>query len=152
MAPLEDRSQLSLNFTAPEGSTYEFILNYTEDVAVMVERTVPEVDKLTIYIRGSRAFGRIVLVPPSQRTRSQQEIANQISAELRKMTKVRASVIQQSTFGGRRAGQPIQYVLQATSIEKLREILPAFMAEVQENPVFEMADVNLKFTKPQLCS
>jgi len=66
------------------------------------------------------------------------------------MTKARANVIQQSTFGGRRAGQPIQYVLQATNISKLREIIPAFMAEVQDNPTFEMADINLKFTKPEL--
>ncbi len=35
------------------------------------------------------------------------------------MTKARASVTQQSTFGGRRAGLPIQYVLQAPNIEKL---------------------------------
>jgi multidrug efflux pump len=150
MAPLEDRSQLSINLTAPEGATYEFILDYTEELSEMVERTAPEVEKLTIYVRGSRAFVRIVLVSPSERTRSQQEIANQLTTELRKMTKIRASVIQQSTFGGRRAGQPIQYVLQAPNIKKLREVIPAFMAEVQDNPIFEMADINLKFTKPEL--
>ncbi len=59
-------------------------------------------------------------------------------------------VMQQSTFGGRRAGMPIQYVLQATTIDKLREILPVFMAKVLDNPTFQMADVNLKFTKPEL--
>ncbi len=58
--------------------------------------------------------------------------------------------MQQSTFGGRRAGMPIQYVLQATSIEKLKDILPAFMSKVMDNPTFLMADVNLKFTKPEL--
>lgn len=150
MAPLEDRSQLSINITTPEGSTYEFNEAYAEEVTAMIEKTVPEVDKVTMMIRGSRAFVRVVLVPPGQRTRTQQEIANQISGQLRKMTKARASVIQQSTFGGRRAGLPIQYVLQAPSIEKLREILPEFMAKVQDNPTFEMADVDLKFTKPEL--
>jgi multidrug efflux pump len=40
--------------------------------------------------------------------------------------------------------------LQATSIEKLREILPEFMSKVMENPTFQMADVNLKFTKPEM--
>ena len=45
---------------------------------------------------------------------------------------------------------PIQYVLQATSIDKLRGILPVFMAKVMDNPTFQMADVNLKFTKPEL--
>ncbi len=150
MAPLEDRSQLSVNITTPEGSTYEFNQEYAEYVAALIEKTVPEREKVTIMSRGSRAFVRVVLTDPSNRERSQQEIANQLTAQLRKMTKARASVIQQSTFGGRRAGQPIQYVLQAPNIEKLREVIPAFMAEVQDNPVFEMADVDLKFTKPEL--
>ena len=150
MAPMEDRSQLNINITTPEGSTYEYNMAYAEDVAALIDRTVPERDKVTLMVRGSRAFVRIVLVPPSQRKRTQSEIANQLTAELRKMTKARASVIQQSTFGGRRAGQPIQYVLQAPNIDKLREILPKFMAEVQDDPTFAMADVDLKFTKPEL--
>ncbi len=150
MAPLEDRSQLSISMTTPEGSTYEFNAAYAEEVAAMVERTVPERDKLTTMIMGGHAHVRVVLVPPSERKRSQKEIAAQLTGELRKMTKAKASVIQQSTFGGRRAGLPIQYVLQAPTIDKLREILPAFMAQVHENPTFQMADVDLKFTKPEL--
>lgn len=150
MAPLEDRSQFNIMITSPEGATYEFNQAYAEDITSLVEKKVPERNKITTMVRGSFAFVRTVLIPPSERERSQQEIANQLTAELRKKTKARTSVIQQSTFGGRRAGQPIQYVLQAQNIEKLREVLPTFMAEVQDNPVFAMADVNLKFTKPEL--
>ena len=150
MAPLEDRSQMNINITSPEGSTYEYNLAYVEDLASVVERTIPEADKTTTMIRGGGGFVRIVLVSPDMRDRTQQEIANQLTRELRKKTKARANVMQQSTFGGRRAGMPIQYVLQAPNIEKLREILPAFMAKVQDNPTFVMADVNLKFTKPEI--
>lgn len=150
MAPLEDRSQLTVNIVTPEGSTYEFNESYAEQVAAIIRKSIPESEKVTNMIRGSRAFVRVVLTDPANRERSQQEIANQLSGQLRKMTKARSSVIQQSTFGGRRAGQPIQYVLQAPSIEKLREILPKFMAEVNDNPTFEAADVDLKFTKPEL--
>jgi multidrug efflux pump len=150
MAPLEDRSQLSIQITTQEGSTYEYTLSFVEEVADMVARTVPEADKIVQRVGGSGGFVMVKLSEPSERGRTQQEIAAQVTAELRKMTQARASVIQQSTFGGRRAGLPIQYVLQAPSIEKLREILPAFMEEVRNNPTFEMADVNLKFTKPEL--
>jgi len=150
MAPLEDRSQLNIRVTTQEGSTYEYTLGFVEEVAAMVERTVPEADKIVQRVWSSGGFVIIKLDDPSERKRSQQEIASQVSAELRTMTKARASVIQQSTFGGRRAGLPIQYVLQAPNIEKLREILPAFMEEVNNNPTFVMADVNLKFTKPEL--
>jgi len=150
MAPMEDRSQLTIRTTMPEGSTYEFNLAYNQDIVNLVEQKVPQRDKVTAMVRGSMTFVRVVLVGPDERDKSQQEIANKLTADLRKMTKARAMVIQQSTFGGRRAGQPIQYVLQAPNIEKLRQIIPAFMAEVQDNPIFSMPDIDLKFTKPEL--
>lgn len=150
MAPLEDRSQMNARITAPEGATYEFIYDYAEDVTSLVERIIPEKDKVTSMIRGSFAFVRVVLTDPDQRERSQQEIAAELTEELRKKTRARATVVQQSTFGGRRARPPIQYVLQAPAIDKLRDVLPEFMAEVNDNPVFVMPDVNLKFTKPEL--
>lgn len=150
MAPLEDRSQMNVNITSQEGATFEYNLSFIEEIGALAEEIIPEYDKITTMLRSSWGFVRIVLVPPSERERSQQEIAAQLSAELRKKTQARANVIQQSTFGGRRAGLPIQYVLQAPNIDKLREIIPVFMAEVNDNPTFVMADVNLKFTKPEL--
>jgi multidrug efflux pump len=150
MAPLEDRSQITINTISQEGATYEFNLDYIDDVAKTIEELVPERDGIISMIRGGGGNVRVTLVDPKDRKRTQQEIADQLSSVLRKKTKARAMVMQQSTFGGRRAGMPIQYVLQATSIDKLREILPAYMAKVMENPTFQMADVNLKFTKPEL--
>ena len=150
MAPLEDRSQISVNTTTPEGSTYEFVYDYLEDLTQLADSLVPENVNITSMIRGGGGYLRVVLVKPDQRNRSQQEIANAMGEALRKKTKARASVMQQSTFGGRRAGMPIQYVLQAPNIDKLREIIPVFLAEVQDNPTFMMPDVNLKFTKPEL--
>jgi len=150
MAPLEDRSQFNVNVSTPEGSTYEFNYDYVEDISELVKDEVPEADNIVTLVRGSWAFVRAALVEPSERERTQQEIVSDLSSELSKKTKARAGVVQQSTFGGRRARQPIQYVLQAPTIDKLREVMPEFLAEVQNNPMFLQADVNLKFTKPEL--
>jgi multidrug efflux pump len=150
MAPLEDRSQISINTTATEGSTYDFMYDYISDIAKTVEDKVPEREGYIMMVRGGGGNVRIMLKNPKERERSQQEIADDMSRILRKKTKARAFVMQQSTFGGRRAGMPVQYVLQATSIDKLKKVLPLFMAKVMDNPTFQMADVNLKFTKPEL--
>ena len=151
MAPLEDRSQITVNTTSTEGSTYEYMLAYADDIARLIEQKVPERVSYTEMVRGgSMGMIRITLLKPDERERTQQEIADQLAADLRTKTKARSFVMQQSTFGSRRAGMPVQYVLQATSIEKLREILPAFMSKVMESDVLQMADVNLKFTKPEL--
>ncbi len=151
MAPLEDRSQISINTSAFQGATYEFMYDYVNDIAKTVEEYVPEREGLISIVRGGGSGSiRLMLVNPNERDRTQQEIADDLSAKLRTKTKARAFVMQQSTFGGRRSGMPIQYVLQATSIDKLKEVIPTFMEKVSENPTFQMADVNLKFTKPEL--
>lgn len=151
MAPLEDRSQISINTSAFQGATYEFMLDYTDDIAQTVEELVPDREGAINVIRGGGSGSiRLMLKHPNDRDKSQQEIADELAEALRTKTKARAFVSQQSTFGGRRSGRPIQYVLQATSIDKLREIIPEFMERVDANPVFQQADVNLKFTKPEL--
>ncbi len=151
MSPIEDRSQVNLNATLPEGSTYDYTLNYLEDISKTVEKDVPELDNMMTMVRSGSGFIRVVLKTPDERNRSQQEIADILSGEVRKKTKARTSVTQQSTFGGGRGGGlPVQYVIQAQNIDKLREVLPAFMNAVNDNPTFVMADVNLKFTKPEI--
>jgi multidrug efflux pump len=70
------------------------------------------------------------------------------------MTEARVFVSQEQTIsasgGGARSGQPVQYVLQNQSFEKIRGSLPRFLEEVNRSPVFQTPDVNLKFNKPQI--
>lgn len=149
MAPLEDRSQISVRVSAPEGATFEFYRDYTEKISQIIDTVVPE--RLSNIARSRSGGGNITIVLPDikDRRRSQMEIADKLSPILRKETEARAFVQQQSTFGGRRTSMPIQYVLQAPNIEKLEEFIPRFMEKVNESPLFQMADVNLKFTKPE---
>lgn len=149
MAPLEDRSQITIRTSGPEGSTYEFNRNYTEKIGVIADSVAPE--RLINTMRAWTGGGMVNLTLPNikDRGRSQMEIASELTKAVRKETEARAFVQQQSTFGGRRSSMPIQYVLQATNLEKLEEFIPLFMRKVQESPMFQMADVNLKFTKPE---
>ena len=149
MAPLEDRSQISINTRGPEGITYEFIRDYTEDINALVDSLVDDVPAVTARVSSGSGNIRLTLSDIRDRDYTQMELAEKISAAVRAKTKARSFVQQQSTFGGRRGGMPVQYVLQATNIEKLEEVLPKFMEKVQESPVFQMADVDLKFSKPE---
>ena len=149
MAPLEDRSQISINTRGPEGITYEFIRDYTEDINALVDSLVDDVPAVTARVSSGSGNIRLTLSDIRDRDYTQMELAEKISAAVRTKTKARSFVQQQSTFGGRRGGMPVQYVLQATNIEKLEEVLPKFMEKVQESPVFQMADVDLKFSKPE---
>ena len=144
LSPLEDRSSISINMRA-----HEFIRDYSDRIAELADSIAPERKFLTNRSSSSNANISVILPDIQERERSQMEIAEKLSAAVRKETQARAFVQQQSTFGGRRGGMPVQYVLQAPSLEKLAEHLPEFMLKVNESPVFQMADVNLKFTKPE---
>jgi multidrug efflux pump len=149
MAPLEDRSQIMVRTTLPEGATFEYTRDYTNRISHIVDSLVPEKESNMTIIFGSFGMVRLTLPDMVDRERTQMEIADEISKGVRPETAARAFVRQQSTFGGRRGGMPLQYVLQAPSIDKLEEFIPPFMARVNESPYFQMADVNLKFSKPE---
>lgn len=149
MAPLEDRSSIIIRTTSPEGATFEFNRDYAQKISHIADSTVPERSFNVERIFSSGGMVRLILPDIKDRDRSQMEIADALTSAVRKATEARAFVQQQSTFGGRRSSMPIQYVLQAQNISKLEEFIPLFMQKVNESPLFIMADVNLKFTKPE---
>jgi multidrug efflux pump len=149
LSPMEDRSMVTVNLRGPEGATFEFIRDYADRIEFLADSVAYERKANIVRSWGGGGFINIILPDISDRPRTQMEIADNLSAVVRKETKARSFVQQQSTFGGRRGGMPIQYVLQAPNLAELQEVLPAFMDKVNASPVFEMADVNLKFTKPE---
>lgn len=150
MAPLEDRSMITINTRGAEGATYEYLRDYTEDINLVVDSLIPDADAVTARVSSGSGNIQIRLKDMGDRDYTQMEAAEKLSQAVKKKTKARAFVQQQSSFGGRRSSMPIQYVLQATNIEKLEKVLPVFMEKVYENPVFQMADVDLKFSMPEL--
>lgn len=162
LSPLDDRSLLRMAVTAPEGSSFDFTDNYVDHLGKFVMDSVPEKKVLlTVVAPGfagtgavNTAFVRLVLPPASDRKRSQQQIADYLSGNLKRFPEARAFVLQEQTIsaggGVARSALPVQYVLQAENFDKLRQQLPKFMDEVNKSSVFQGTDVNLKFNKPEL--
>jgi multidrug efflux pump len=161
LAPLDDRSMLRLSVTAPEGSSFEYMDNYMQQLGSLLEDSVPE-KRITLLVTapsftGSGAvntgFSRIGLLEPTERKRTQAEIAQQIQKQVALLTDARAFVIQEQTIngsGGPRAGLPVQYILQHQDFNVLRDAVPKFVSEASKSPVFQGVDVNLKFNRPEL--
>lgn len=157
LAPMEDRSGMRISATAPEGTTYEFMDEYMTEITDYVIKEVPEAQAIvSITSPGFGASGsvnsgfvRMRLVNPDERERSQQEIADDISTKLSRFSLARTFVIQEQSIGGG-GGLPVQYVIQAPELDKLKKILPDFIAELQKSDKFQFFDLNLKFNKPEL--
>lgn len=159
LAPMEDRSRFRLISTAPEGTSFERMEKYMDTVIELVRNEVPEADAVIAntsgYAGGANAGNTTVtLVPPEQRQRSQQEIAEAMSRSVRSLNDARTIVNQEQTIavggGMARFGLPVQYVIQAPNFARLKEILPKFLEEANDHPAFSAVDLNLKFNKPEL--
>lgn len=159
LAPLEDRSRLTINATAPEGATFEYMDHYMDQLIQVLRDSISEYEGIfSVTSPGFGAsssvntgFAGAILKDPDLRKRTQQQIADDISPVVSKLTGARTFVTQQQTIGGgRRGGLPVQFVLQAPNFEKLEEFLPKFIDETRNYPIFTIVDVNLKFNKPEL--
>jgi multidrug efflux pump len=162
LAPLDDRNYLRLSITAPEGASYEYTDAFMDRLVALMNDSIPEKRVcLSVTAPGfggmggmNTGFVRLMLTDPPERKRSQQEIADYLSKNTRRMPEARVFVNQEQTIsasgGGARSGFPVQYVLQNQNFEKIRQSVPRFLEEVNRSNVLQGADVNLKFNKPQI--
>src|SRR5690606_6386297 len=127
--------------TTPEGSSYDYTDRFMQEISKLVDDSIPEKKVSLIitspgFISSSVNAGRVrlSLKEPSERERSQKEIADELSGLTRGFSQGRISVMQTPTISvNRRGGLPIQYVIQAQNFEKLREYIPKFLEEAQKD-------------------
>lgn len=158
LAPLEDRGNLRVVVSAPEGATYDFMSRYMDKMVALIQDEVPEENGIiSVTSPGFGAsssvnsgFIRLRLTPSGERKRSQQEIASKLTQQLKKLPEGRAFVAQEQTIGDNRGGLPVQFVIQAPNLDYLKEVLPDFMKKASESDVFSIVDLDLKFNKPEL--
>lgn len=159
LAPMEDRSQFRLQITAPEGTAFDYMEKYVDRLSQFIMDSVPEGKTVLSVVSpnnsgmgaANSAFIRITLVDPSERERSQKEIVNMVSRNLKRFPEGRAFVIEEQTISvNRRGGLPVQFVIQNNDFDKIAEALPHFLEEADKSPVFNGVDADLKFNKPEL--
>lgn len=161
LAPIEDRNQFRYSVTAPEGTSFDYMDNYVQSLAGYFYDSIPERRFVFAATNPSfagtgatnNAFGRVVLVDNENRTRSQADIVNATNKVLGSFNDGRAFLVQEQTISvglGSRGALPVQFVIQNLDFEKIKSVLPQFLAEARKNPTFQTVDANLKFNKPEL--
>jgi hydrophobe/amphiphile efflux-1 (HAE1) family protein len=159
LAPMEDRNQFRLQLSAVEGTSYDYMDKYVQDMTKFIMDSVPEYrTALSVTAPGfsgggsvNSGFVRITLSDPQDRKRSQQQIVDYVGKNLARFPEGRAFAIQEQTISvNRRGGLPVQFVIQNNNFDKLQKALPKFLDAANSNPVFMGVDIDLKFNKPEL--
>jgi HAE1 family hydrophobic/amphiphilic exporter-1/multidrug efflux pump len=158
IAPLEDKSQLRTMITGPEGASYDYMTKSTTELQNFILDSVPELDFAFISVPGysstgvNSGMGRIGLMPPSERERSQTEIGQDLTKKFLRFNNIRAFPVEEQTISvglGSRGMQPVQFVIQNLDFEKLKSVIPEFLDAAKNDKTFQNVDVNMKFNKPE---
>jgi hydrophobe/amphiphile efflux-1 (HAE1) family protein len=158
LAPLEDHSYIRTSITAPEGTEYATTQKIIDKLARTNMDKFPEA-KYTLARYGGGGPGTgvnagslmIFLSDPSERKASQKEIFQKLSKIYDSVPDARVIASQEPTITTSNSrGLPVQFVLQNLDFEKIRKVLPTFLEEARNSPVFSNVDVDLKFNKPEL--
>ncbi len=159
LAPQEDKSRFRMFATAPEGTSYERMDAYVKEMVAMVDSLPERRSLIAVTSPGfgssnsiNSGFVSVSLVLPADRDRSQNEIANEISKLVRKDNFARTFVTQEQTIsvGGSFGQLPVQFVVQANTVDQLKEIIPEFLEKARATGKFDVVDLDLKFNKPEL--
>jgi len=161
IAPLEDKGNVRLQITGPEGASYGYMTKYGKQIGDFLIDSVPEAEYSFVQIPGggggggggavNGGNGRIGLIPASER-RTQTEIARELTRKMARFNNLRVVATEEQTISvglGSRGGQPVQFVIQNLDFERLKEMIPKFLEEARDDKTFQNVDVNLKFNNPE---
>jgi len=155
LAPLEDHSYIRTSVTAPEGTEFSATKKVIDRIAAISSDKFPEAKyTLARYGTGSSTNSGFVisfLTDPSERKATQQDIYKKLSKFYDSIPEARVIASQEPTITTSSSrGLPVQFVLQNLDFDKIHKILPKFLEEAQNSPVFSNIDVDLKFNKPEV--
>jgi multidrug efflux pump len=159
LAPMEDKSGFRLQVSAPEGTSYDAMDKYMDKLSGFLTDSLEEKKYVTSMTApgftgsgsSNSGFVRVVLTPPSDRKRSQQDIVSWVNKRIPRFNDGRSFVIQDQTIQvNRRSGQPVQFVIQNTNSDKLKKALPRILEAAGKSAILQGVDADLKFNKPEI--
>ena len=161
LTPLEDRARIWVRTTAPEGASFDYTVNYLDDLTKLVREQLGDEYVVTMTqapVGGPGGIGpvnagfvRVFLKDRHDRKFSQQELSTKLQGLVRPLTGARTVVAQEPSIGERRgAGLSAQLVIQAPELKDLEAVLDKYLDEASRNPAFSFVDADLKFNQPEV--
>ncbi len=155
ITPPEDRAVALLRVSAPQGVSLDFTaakMREIEDRTAYLRASGEVVGLFSISGWGADNSGFMIytLAPWGERTRSQQEIVNDIRRAASSVIGVSTFAIQPNSLGIRGAGQGLQFAMLGSDFDRLGEASAALVTKMEENPAFGDVSLSYDTTQPQL--
>ena len=156
--PDEDESQLGISLRAPEGTSLDETRLIATRIASEVEKT-PGVAYAVTTIGDdpqktqNLASIYVKLTPPSERSLSQQEVADQLRGEIvpkHVKERLRIAISPVPAFGGGGVNAPVMFQIQGADMAKITSYAEALVEKLREMPGVVDPDTTLIVGKPEL--
>ncbi|TKT77562.1 efflux RND transporter permease subunit [Aquamicrobium sp. LC103] len=156
LTPSEDRSSAFIRISAPQGVSLDYLAQQMNQIERLIQplRDSGEIAS-TFSIAGqgnsqNSGFMVMSLAPWDQRSRTQQEILNDIISRVQDVPGVRAFAFQPNSLGIRGAGSGLQFAIVGNSYAQLNTAAQAIVGEMETDPRFRQARLSTELTQPQL--
>ncbi len=158
LAPMEDKSSVRISMSGAEGASYEELRTDLLKAIRIMQDSIPEHAFTWGSVPGwggggSGASGRLGMVSPEERTRTQSEVAADLNKKFKRLKNVRIFSVEEQTISvgmQSRGSLPVQFIIQNLDFQKIRKVIPEFLETARKDKTFGNVDVNLKFNKPEL--
>ncbi|HEX5652326.1 MAG TPA: efflux RND transporter permease subunit [Chitinophagaceae bacterium] len=160
LAPLEDRSSMSLIAIAPEGVSFDKMRqnmievgNYVNESTEGLYQTYSMVAISFIPAPAPTSFAvqSVYLKDPKERKTTIQQLYNQYALASGQFRNILLFPYLPPTIGTRYGGgMPVQFVLQAPNLDSISSVLPKFLNAARQSKKLMFVDADLKINKPEL--
>ena len=152
LAPQEDQGIVLTNTQGPPNATIDQMALYSKQV-FNIAKALPEYTHL-FQVDGAQGvnsgFAGIMLKPWGDRSRSADQVQQEVQQKLENIAGARMAVFQFPSLPGA-FGLPVQFVIKTTEpFQNLNDVAKAVVAKAQASGMFFYVDSDLKIDQPQV--
>ncbi len=150
LAPEEDSGNIFAAATPPDYSSLEYT-TYFLDQMVAAWKTVPEITHSWQVNEPGSVFGGLELKPWSERTRSLEEVRQEIQRKYDGISGLEIFTFAEGGLPGASGGLPVQFVISGNvGYEQLDGIADDVLAKARQSGVFAFVNKDLQYSRPEV--
>ena len=156
LTPPEDRAVALLRISAPQGVSLDYTTSKMREIEALAQPFLDSGEATNLFSiaglwgRDNAGFMVLTLADWAERSRSQQEIVDELNAALQQVVGVRAFAIQPNSLGIRGAGRGLRFAILGPDYDDLAESADAMIERLQQNPAMGQVQLGFETTQPQL--
>jgi len=156
LTPQEDRGAVMISLQAPQGSTVDYTQGQMSLVTQAVQPLLRSGEATNIFsVAGNfgganSGFMFVTLAPWGERERSQQQIAAELSGQLRGVPGAIVNLRQSNSLGIRGGGQGLTFAVTGTDYDTISKSATELIGALGSDPAFSSVQLNYDLNQPQL--